>query len=106
MATPIRLAPTSRPRMRWFVVESGSTTVIIRFSAPCHSGAALRGQPRAAVPTLINLQISSILTGPHRFSISDYVFVVFFDGAGEAVVALGVGYEIVVVALGWVHSSF
>ncbi len=42
----------------------------------------------------------------HRFAVRVYIFVVFFDGAGEAVVALGVGDEIEVVALGGVHGGF
>lgn len=40
-----------------------------------------------------------------RFAVGDYVFVVLFHGAGEAVVPLGVGYEVVVIGLGGVHRG-
>ncbi len=43
---------------------------------------------------------------PQGLPVRDHVLVVFFHGAGEAVVALGVGYEIVVVRLGWVEGGF
>ncbi len=39
-------------------------------------------------------------------AIRRYVLIVFLDRAGEAVMALGVGYEVVVVGLGGVHGRF
>src|SRR3984957_1143053 len=41
----------------------------------------------------------------HGFSIGRYVFVVLFHGVGEAVVALGVGYKIIVVGLRGLHGG-
>src|SRR5579872_3643946 len=46
------------------------------------------------------------LPAPHSTAIGDHILVVLFDGAGEAVMALGIGDEIVVVGLRWVHGSF
>src|ERR1700722_11591657 len=41
----------------------------------------------------------------HGFSVGGYILVVFFDGVGEAVVAFGVGDEIVVVGLRGLHGG-
>src|SRR5580658_1316161 len=46
-----------------------------------------------------------ILLCAHGFSVGRYIFVVFFDGVGEAVVALGVGNEIIVVGLRGLHGG-
>jgi four helix bundle protein len=48
----------------------------------------------------------SRLVAAHGFAVRHYILIVFFHGAGEAVVALGVGDEIVVVALGGMHRRF
>ena len=46
------------------------------------------------------------LSSAHGFSVGVYILIVFFDGVGEAVMALGVGDEIIVVALRRVHGGF
>ena len=46
------------------------------------------------------------LLSSHRAPVGVYVLIVFFHGAGEAVVALGIGDEIVIVALGGMHGGF
>jgi hypothetical protein len=43
---------------------------------------------------------------PHGFAICGDILVVFFHGMGETVVALRVGDEVIVVAVGGVHGSF
>ncbi len=46
------------------------------------------------------------LLSAHGAAVCVDVFVVLFDGAGEAVVAGGVGYEVIVIALRGMHRSF
>ena len=46
------------------------------------------------------------LLAPHCLSIRDHILIVLLHGAGKAVVTLGVGDKIVVIALGGVHGGF
>src|ERR1700691_5863199 len=48
----------------------------------------------------------STLLSTHGAAVGVYILIVFFDGAGEAVVAGGIGDEVVIVALGGVHGRF
>src|ERR1035438_2767772 len=51
-------------------------------------------------------EAESQLPSAHGFSVGRYILIVVFDGAGEAVVALGVSDEVGVVALRRVHGGF
>src|SRR5579872_5841583 len=44
------------------------------------------------------------LVSPHRFSIRQHILVVLFHVAGEAVMSLGVGDEIVIIGFGGMHG--
>ena len=47
-----------------------------------------------------------LLASPHGAAVSGNIIIVFFDGMGKAVVAGGVGDEIVVITLRGVHRGF
>jgi|HubBroStandDraft_2_1064218.scaffolds.fasta_scaffold104227_2 hypothetical protein len=59
---------------------------------------------RMASPEGIRYQ-RQFLVAAHSFAIGQDILIVFCHGAGEAMVALGVGYEIVVIGLGWMHRG-
>src|SRR5208337_2407970 len=46
------------------------------------------------------------LVASHCPPIRGYVVIVFFEGAGEAVVTFGVGDEVIIVGLGGMHGGF
>src|SRR5579864_2777694 len=87
----MRRAPTSRPRTR----PEGKS---LAFAVADSASESLGSESTA--------RLYARLSSAHGLPVRHYIFIVLFDGAGEAVIALGVGYEIVEVALSWVHGGF